>query len=270
MRWRLALIVISLVVSTAQAGLVIESVTRDTGSGRTLGTQRLLTQGGAARMERSRGESDSSYVIFRDDVLYVVEPAQRRYAAIDRKTVETMAGTMSAAMNEMRARLAKMPPEQRAMMERMMGNRGAAAAAPRAAPAPLQARDLGRSEKAAGRSCRLWELSRAGVVEQQLCVVPFSAVPGKEDLLTLSKRMMALMRPLADALPDRGSVGSSRDLEAMETVQGYPLLIREYEGGKPTGREIVLQTWREQSLAASEFEVPANFRRRDPFKDLKR
>ncbi len=78
MRRRLALIVISLVVSTAQAGLVIESVTRDTGSGRTLGTQRLVAQGGAARMGHSGGESDSSYVIVRDEVLYVVEPAQRR------------------------------------------------------------------------------------------------------------------------------------------------------------------------------------------------
>ncbi len=93
-------------------------------------------------------------------------------------------------------------------------------------------------------------------------------MPGKEDLLTLSKRMMALMRPLADALPDRGSVGSSRDLEARENVKGYPLLIRAYEGGKPTGREIVLQTRREQSLAASEFEVPADFRRQDPLKGL--
>jgi hypothetical protein len=267
MRHRLPFFLCALLASAAQAGVVIESIERDARSGQTLGTQRLLTQGGAARIERSAGKTDSSYVIFRDDVLYVVEPAQRRYTAMDRKTVETMAGTMSAAMKEMRAQLAKMPPDQRAMMEQMMGKMGGGAAT-RAPPAPLQARDLGRSDKAAGRSCRLWELTRSGVVEQQLCVVPFSDVPGKEDLLALSKRMASLMRAMSDAMPAFG--GSSQDVEAMESVKGYPVLMRDYDGGKPSGREIVLQSWKEQALPAAQFEVPANFRKQDPLKDLGR
>lgn len=264
----LPLFLVVLAVSAAQAGVVIESVERNARTGQTLGTQRLLAQDGAVRIEYSAGKADSSYVIFRDEVLYVVEPAQRRYTPVDRETVEKLAGTMNAAMQQMRAQFAKMPPEQRAMMEQMMGHMGGAPAATRAPPESLQARDLGRSDKVAGRSCRLWELSRGGVVEQQICVVPFWQVPGKEDLLALSRRMAALMHSLSEAMPTFG--GSSRDVEAMDSVRGYPVLIRDFDGGKPTGREVSLQSWREEALAAAQFEVPAHFRKQDPLKDLRR
>lgn len=244
----------------AQAGVVVEMAERDVRSGKTQGVDRLTVQGGAARIEEVvAGARASDYTLFRDDVIYNVRPAERSYIAMDRKGIAAMAGKMNAAMAQARAQMANMPPEQRAMMEKMMGGMPGAPAKP---AAPLVARDTGRSDSVGSRSCRVWEMTRGGQVEEQLCVVPFSEVPGKEDLLALSRRMAELMRAMSEAMPALGD--TSRDIEAMNAVRGYPIRIRSYEKGKPMPTETVLQSWREENVAPALLQVPAGYRRQDP------
>jgi hypothetical protein len=182
---------------------------------------------------------------------------------MDRKSVAAMAGQMNAAMAQARAEMAKLPPEQRAMMEKMMGGMPGSTGKPRP---PLAARDTGRSDKVGTRNCRIWELTRAGVIEEQLCVVPFGEVPGKEDLLALSRRMAELMRSLGESMPMLAD--SSRDFEAMNAVRGYPIRIRSYENGKPLPTESVLQSWREEAIAPALLQVPAGYRKLDPAQDM--
>lgn len=261
----LLLTIALLAASTATAGVVVETVERNTKTGKTGDGTRMYIQGSAARFDQSLDASRADYVIFRDDVLYIVETGERSYTTMDRRSVEAMAGQMGSAMKEMREQLAKLPPDQRKMMEQMMGGNMPGAKAP---PAPLVARDLGRSEKVEGRSCRVWELSRNKVVESQICVVPFSELPGKEDVLGLMQRMSALMKPLADAMEGFGDL--SNDTEAMTSVKGFPILWRDYSGGKPTGEETVLRAWREENAAPALLQVPKGYRKRDLMSEMER
>jgi hypothetical protein len=251
--------------AAAQAGIVVESVERNAKTGKTGDGTRLYIQGGAARFDQSLDRARTDYVIFRDDVLYIVEPGERSYAAMDRRSVDALAGQMGAAMQQMREQMAKLPPDQRKTMEQMMG--GAVPGA-KASPPPLVARDLGRSEKVEGRSCRLWELSRDTVVESQVCVVPFGDLPGKEDVLGLMQRMSAMMKPLSEAMQGFGSL--STDFEAMARVKAFPILWRDFEGGKPTGEETVMRAWREESVAPALLQVPKGFRQRDLLSAMQR
>jgi hypothetical protein len=251
--------------STVQAGVVVESVERDAKTGKAGDGTRMYIQGGMARFDQSLDATRSDYMIFRDDTLFIVETQERSYTAMDRKTVSAMAGQMGAAMQQMRAELAKMPPEQRKMMEQMMGGNMPGAKAP---PAPLVARDLGRTEKVGGRNCRLWELTRGKVIDSQICVVPFSELPGKEDVLGLMQRISEMMKPLAEAMEGFGSV--SDETEAMSSVKGFPILWRDYEGGKPTGQETVLRAWREENVSPALLQVPKGYRKRDPLADMGR
>jgi len=212
-----------------------------------------------ARIDQSLDGGRTDFVLFRDDTLYVVEAGKAQYTAIDRKSVAAMAGQMNSAMAQMRAQLANLPPEQRKMMEQMMAGKMPGAAAPRA---PLVARDLGRNETVDQRACRLWELSRADVVETQVCVVPFESLPGKEDLLGVMQSMNELMQPMVETFSGFGGVAD--DADAMAAVKGFPLLWRDFADGKPTGEETVLRAWREEAIAPELLQVPQGFRRRDP------
>jgi hypothetical protein len=251
--------------SAVQAGVVVESVERDARTGKIGDGTRMYIQGGVARFDQSLDATRSDYVIFRDDTLYIVETKERSYTAMDRKTVSAMAGQMGAAMQQMRAELAKLPPDQRKMMEQMMGGNMPGAKAP---PAPLVARDLGRSEKVEGRNCRLWELTRGKVIDSQICVVPFSELPGKEDVLGLMQRISEMMKPLAEAMEGLGSI--STDTEAMSNVKGFPILWRDYEGGKPSGQETLMRAWREENVAPALLQVPKGYRKRDPLAEMGR
>jgi hypothetical protein len=244
--------------SAVSAGVVVETVERNAKTGKVSDGTRMYIQGGAARFDQSLDASRTDYVIFRDDVLYIVDTGERSYATMDRRSVEALAGQMGSAMKEMREQLANLPPDQRKMMEQMMGGNMPGAKGPRP---PLVARDLGRSETVEGRSCRVWELSRNKVVESQICVVPFSELPGKEDILGIMQKVSALMKPLADAMEGFGDL--SNDTEAMTNVKGFPILWRDYSGGKPTGEETVLRAWREENVAPAMLQVPKGYRKRD-------
>lgn len=258
----------ALAASAAQAGVYIESVERDVRSGTQQPAQTMYVQGGAARIEPASSGEATDLVIFKDDVLYIVEAASKSYIAMDRETVRMMAGKMNSAMEQARAQMAQLPPEQRAMMEQMIGKLGQGMPGASTSRPVLATRDSGRSETVAGRKCRVWELTRDAAVEQQLCVVPFSEVPGNEDLLALSQRMAALMKEFVDAF---GEVApSASDVEVMGSVNGYPILMRDFEAGKPSGEEVLLKQWRAQDIPAAMFEVPAGYTRRDIREEMER
>jgi hypothetical protein len=149
------------------------------------------------------------------------------------------------------------------MMEQMMGGKMPGGATPRE---PLVARDLGRTETVEQRTCQLWELSRAQVIEHQVCVVPFESLPGKEDLLGVMQGMNALMQPMVETFSGFGGIAD--DAEAMAAVKGFPILWRDFAGGKPTGEETVLRSWREEAIAPELLQVPQGYRRRDPLAGL--
>lgn len=245
-----------LAAGAAHAGLFVETVDRDAKSGAVRATQTMRVQGGSARFERA-GER---IVIFAGDALTTLEPAKQTYTVMDRATITRMASRMNDAMAKMHEQMAGMPPEQRAAMERMLAGQGVAAGAK---PRPkIEVVDTGRSETVEGRRCRVWDVKRGGVLDEQHCVVPFDSLPGKQDLLALFEHMNGLFGELRKA-SSAFAAGSGDEYEALTKMNGFPVLTRDYENGKPTGRETRVRAWREESMAAALFEVPSGYHERE-------
>jgi hypothetical protein len=208
-----------------------------------------------ARIETATGD----VMIFKGDMLYTLDRESRSYRVMDQATMQQMASGINSAMQQMQARMAQMTPEQRAQMQQLMGALGGAG--PNAKPDVYEAVDTGRNETAAGRGCRVWNIKRNGVVEDEYCVVPFSSLPGKEDVQALMRRMGEMSQSLQQAMPNVASSGGM--MGAYNRINGYPVRQRDIVAGKPAATEDLLKTWQEQSVPAAMFEIPAGYARKD-------
>ncbi|MGE0387718.1 MAG: DUF4412 domain-containing protein [Gammaproteobacteria bacterium] len=235
----------------ASAGVTIE-ITERNAAGASAGVQTIQAQDGMARIEARSG----TVILFRDDALYQLDVPARRYRVMDKRSLEAMSSRMNAAMTQMQAELARMPPEQRAMVERMMGAQmGPAGAAPAPADA-IQAVDTGRGDRVGGRDCRIWNLLRNGRIDREICAAPFASLPGAGDMKQTFARMAALFEGLR--MPAVQSHAAPA-FEAIDRIDGFPIRTREYAAGVPNGVEHVVTAWKAQALPAQMFAIPPGY-----------
>ncbi len=240
----------------ASAGVYIETEERDVKTGRAGATQKIYLQAEKARFE-APGET---IAILQADTLSVLDPAEKSYVVLDRAAMERMGSQVNGAMALANATLAKLPPEQRAMLEQMLKEQ--IPGAPVGKPVEMKVVDTGRSETVDGRSCRVWEVRLDGVLDQQHCVVPFDSLPGDEDVRGAFERMGRFFESMQAALPAYAAAAAT-EFDSLARLGGFPVLTRDFERGKPTGNETRVETWREESVPASMFEVPPGYRKRD-------
>jgi hypothetical protein len=241
----LALALTLAAVNAAHAGVYIETAERD--KDKVVGTQKTWVQGGKMRVESAKSIS-----IWKDDAFTILDPRKKTYTVMDRAAMKAMGERMNGAM----AQLANMPPEQRAMVERMMGGGG-----PGQKPAlKIEVVDTRRSETVDGRSCRLWDMKVNGAMKQRSCAVGYALLPGHEDLQALFRQMASFMEEMRKAMPQM-----EMELDTSDTARmnGYPVLTRDYANGKPNGKERRLVAWREEAVAAAKFDVPAGYKKRE-------
>lgn len=260
MSWRAGLAVTIAVymigAGTAHAGVVIHSTSKDLKSGREADHQTYYVQNGLVRMERIDDHGQPRQItLFRDNALLELQPAQRTYTKMDKSA-------MQQAGQQMEQELAKMPPEQRAMVEKMMG--GASGKSPGAAPQQESTwTDTGKTETVGQYTCHVWESRFNGKLETQFCVVPTGTLPGGDELVSAMREAGKIAKELASAMPEAASA-SSRQLAAFYRLQGYPVLVRHFSGETPT-REDVVQSIERQSLPANQFEIPQGYTERPAF-----
>ncbi len=255
---------LSIVSMTTQAGVVIEYVNRNATTGKEEPLQTVWIQNGLARMESNRGRSGTVATLYKNEAMYVIEDASRSYRVIDQATMEQMAGRMGDAMAKMREQMAKMPPEQRAMMEQMMKQRGGTMmnGAPHK-PAIYDAQATGGSETVNGRSCKLWNVTRDGALAQQLCVVPMAAMPGAVEVIELSKKMSALFEKLGHQLRDQLPTTLQQSTTALAKINGYPIMTRAYRDGVLQPEQFIVKDWKQQSIDAAKFEIPTGYKQQE-------
>ena len=253
---RFLTIAMVLLTGQVQAGTVLETVSRELGGA---GSETLTTtyaQGG--RMRVDSGDRDGT-MLFKDDALYAINNKDRNYVLMDRATIKKMADTINPALKQMQERLAQMPPEQRAQMERLMGN-----SLPGMKPAATQEiRKTARTDKVAGYSCSYVESLEGGVLQDEFCVVAPSSLKGGDELMVAAQKMSTLMQDLlkdVDAPWLRETV--AKQTENFAKIGGVPVLTRHFSAGKPVS-ETTIKSIRTEAVPAATFEVPAGYTRKD-------
>jgi hypothetical protein len=163
----------------------------------------------------------------------MLDKAKNQYQEIDEETMKQMGQQMSAAMAQMQAAMKNMPPDQRAMMEKMMKGKMPQAAA----AAPKTVYTAKGSGSVNGFSCTKYEGDLSGVKESEVC----AALPAQIKLtpadLQIFEKMKQFSSSLLSALansPVHISVPSGYGFE--EGYEGFPIQKIDFENGQATKR----------------------------------
>jgi hypothetical protein len=243
------------VAATAAAGVRVENVTRNIQTKVADGPpQTVLVQD--SKIRASHGKDNA--LIIKGTTITILDAGKKTYTEMDKEQMKKMASQANAAMTQMQEKLKNMPPEQRAMMEKMMGSQmpGGMNAGK---PDVYDAKNTGKTETVEGRKCTVWTLTRNGKLFEELCVVPFSSLPGKGDFEKSFKE-------LADAFAEfsKGMPGVENQVQVRSNVNGYPVRSRSYDAnGKLRDTETVLTKWVEEIVPAAQFDVPAGYKKKE-------
>lgn len=189
------------------------------------------------RVDTGAGDADMSMILLLagdDYQLIMLNRKENQYQVMDRKTAAEMDEAVSAAMAQMEAQLKQLPPEQRAMVEKMMGKKLGSPAKPPQPPA-MTYRAAGAGT-AGGRPCKKYEVFQGQEKVSELCAVPLAAVG-------LTATEMALFDKVAEAMEDmtRGvrryfDVGSIQGAMPAKQIDGFPIEQVIFRNGKPSAR----------------------------------
>lgn len=241
----------ALAASVASAGVYVELVTHEISTDTRSPAQKMYVQGGNGRFVDQDGRAS----IIKGDTMYIVDDSDKTYIMFDKATMTQLAAQINAQMDKMKEQLAKLPPEQRAQLEQMMG-----AAAGGEEKHTVEAVDTGKSDKVEGRACKVWDIKRNGEVDDQLCVVPFAQLPGKENFQQVFANFAKVFEEMAKSVPMLAGM-MSNEFSAQAKVNGFPFRSRGYEeGGKLADEEQLVTVWREEAVPASLFEIPAGYK----------
>ncbi len=151
-----------------------------------------------------------------------------------------------------------MPPEQRAQLEKQLGTAGAGSK-----PVVEKVRKTGRNDKIAGYACSYSEVVRDDVVSAEACVAAPAALKGSQELVDVSAQVAAFLKPITDgaATPMLRQL-ATRQIDNYAQLGGIPLRSRRFDAGKPVF-ESTLQSIAAESLAATLFEIPAGYTKKD-------
>jgi len=255
-----ALSIAAIVANTATAGVYVESVRHDRVTGAVQSDDKIYVQNGQARMDNGR---NGGYTLFKDDGVYQVNPTDQTYRVMDKAAMDQVSAKMSDAMARMKAQMANMPPERRAMMEKMMSQMNGQAPGAAVKPAVYDAVDTGQTESSNGRSCRVWNVTRNGELSEQYCVAPKGSLPGAEEFIVFAKKMSAFFERMTGPMHAMSSGIMQSRMAVIEKINGFPIITRRFSGGKLENEETVVKTWESRSMPAAQFEVPAGYTRKD-------
>jgi hypothetical protein len=224
--------IVALSTAPLFAGVRIQTETTDLAT-KKVTTDQILLDASRMRLDSDDGKS----VMFLTDGgrnrMVMLDKNRNQYQEIDEQTMKQMGQQMSALTAQMEAQMKNMPPEQRAMMEKMMkGKMPQAAAAP-----PKTVYTAKGSGSVNGFSCTKYEGDRNGQKESELC----AALPAQLKLtpadLDVFEKMRQFSSSLVSALansPIRAAAPTGYGLES--GYEGFPVQKTEFDNGQATKR----------------------------------
>ncbi len=251
-----AVVAIVVLASTAYAGMIIKSTSKVYGPHQLSAETTLYLGAGKLRMDTTDSSGRKQIVIFRKDkqLFWVINPAKGTYAEITKAQLHQMKQRMEEMKRQMKEAMKNMPPEQRAMMEKMMKERMPSMNQEKAPPVVY--RKVGRDRVGAWQ-CTKYEGVVHGTKTEDVWVTPFSVVKvTPSDLETLKE--------MGDFFSELSSGTSSSALEDVgkweKTFKGFPVKNVSYEKGKRVYEDQIEEVKR-STLSQKVFELPQGLRK---------
>ena len=227
----------------------IHNITTDT----TQLKQKIYVQSGDGRFVDAEGRSS----LIKGDTLYMIDDTDKSYIVFDKATMEQLAKKLSEADgHSMQEQMAKLPPEQRAQMEQMMGGAGlnGTASGPWTSPTPASpTRSMAAAARSGTSRATACSMSRSAWCRTRRCPARRTS-PGGVHEFREGLRGNGEIRPHVVR-------HDGQRIQCHVKTNGYPVRHRAYENGKLVDEETLVKVWREETIPASMFEIPAGYTR---------
>jgi hypothetical protein len=261
-RLLLAALMLAAASSTAFAGVVITSTQVN------LASKEASPISGFFEADRLKIVTPGSTVIFRGDLkkTWVIGTAAHSYVEITPEVVTAFAARIAAAQTpgspeqaKLQERLAKLPPQQREIAEQQLrGMRAGAAAAQQVAYAKT-----GQAKAVSAGRCEIYGKSVSGQKQEELCIVPLSAVGLADADFRVLEIFNAFMGPIATSpVAPRADYFNWADMNKAIGFSGIPLESTLLSSGQPALQD-TMQKIERVDITADTFDLPDGLTKRE-------
>ena len=153
---------------------------------------------------------------------------------LDRKTIEQIGVQVSGAMAQMQEQMKKMSPEQRAMMEKMMGKMGAVRGE-KAEPVQITYKKIG-SGVVNGRACTKYEGMLEGQKLSEICAAPPESLNLTPEDFAVVGKMTAVFEDMAKIMGQQLFTANQSMKLFDKQIDGMPIEFIQFQSGQPASK----------------------------------
>jgi hypothetical protein len=201
------------------------------------------------RLHMVKQSSENSVTIFRLDkeMMYLIDIEKKEYSEMTFAEMEAYAKKankkLEGKMAEMNEQLKNMPPEQRKAMEQMMGSVGMGGQ-----NATIDVIKTAEKKTISGYACIKYAMKEGGKE-----IGSMWTTTGVPDFSSMQKDMKEFGLRMAAQMPKAGEM-----IAAMKKVEGFPVQTT------IAGITTIVTKIEKKAVAASEFEVPVDYKKVTP------
>ncbi len=245
-----------LAVSVARSGVVIEMEVRESGAGGSPPVNTIYAEDQMLRMDSREPESGSMSMVFRDQALWMMDHDKKECRTIDKAGMEQIGSQIGGMLQQMEAELAKLPPDQRAMMEKMLKENLPAGMPGPGAPRKLE---IGGAETIGQYKCTLHTLYSGDEKVWDVCAAAEGLPAGAAEAMAAFEGMSEFAEPLREVFrkgPFAGMIETP--FNSMKEIDGMPVRVRGYKEGQVVS-ESTLKSITSRDLDDAMFSVPEGY-----------
>ena len=226
-------------------------------------TGRIRAKGNLLRIDLPRspdGRGDSSIVFDANaNVMRILQHSEKVYFQIDEKTSDRLTKQMEAARAQMEAQLAKMPPEQQAMMKKLMEQQGLTPPGGKTSKKPEipSTRKTGKSDTVHGVPCTIYQIERKGSVVGESCVANWSDLTIERRDIAVMEKFAKFQMKMTEAMGSAFSQGQ-HPFATMDLSNGLPIRARTASLGA-AGWESSLASIQKTDPSPDIFSIPPGY-----------
>lgn len=213
-------------------------------------------------------ETASSSMIFRGGEkpeIVVIRHQNRSFVILDPESIVVLGSEMRAAMSEANAQIETLPPEQRAVVRRMLeAQLGTAKDAPK--PPPSTVLETSDRKTINRLPCRRYQVYRQGELIREVWAAPWSEVSGAREAFTTLHAMSDFYSGLMSSFEQLAATGfgggfalDQHPFDDLKHMDGFPVLTRNFVNGS-LATEVVLRSVEAQDLDPAGFAPPEGYR----------
>lgn len=254
-------------VSEARPGVVIEMEVKESGSGASAPVETIYAQSEMLRMDSKESGSGSMSMIFRDQALWMMDHDKKECRTIDKAGMQQLGAQLGGMLQQMEAELAKLPPDQRAMMEKMMKEKLPAGMPGPSAPRKLE---VGGTETIGDYRCTLHTLHSGDERVWEVCAADEGLPAGADEARAAFESMSEFAESLREVFQKGPFAGMiETPFNAMDEIDGMPVRIRAFRDGQVVS-ETTLKSITSRDLDNAMFSVPEGYKVTNLTDEMKR